>query len=225
MKRVMIIAGLLIAGILIGGLATAAFHAMSNKNPPAAPVAASAPQAVASAQVIVAAPPAAAASPAQGSHHVAAARARHAEQSPQRAEVLDVTPINDNVKTTRTECHDVQVQREAPVSDEHRITGTVVGSALGGVLGHQVGGGRGKEAATAIGAIAGGIAGNQAQKSMQQRDTYTDTERRCMEVPVETAKVVGYDVRYRYEGHIGTVRMSHDPGSWLSMRDGQPVIN
>jgi uncharacterized protein YcfJ len=227
MKPVLRTTGLLVAGVLVGGLAAGAFHAMTKSPRPAAgsPPLASAPLA-ASGPVAAPIPVSSGAPAAQSRAHASPSHPpAQVHRASQRAVVLGATPVTEAVKTTRTECRDVPVERQAPVTDEHRITGTVVGSAIGGVLGHQVGGGRGKNVATAVGALAGGLAGNQVQKNMQQKDTYTDTERRCMEVPAETTKVVGYDVRYSYEGHTDTVRMSHNPGSSLAMHNGRPIID
>ena len=38
-------------------------------------------------------------------------------------------------------CEQVLVQRQAPVQDEKRIAGTVLGGVAGGLLGSQIGGG------------------------------------------------------------------------------------
>jgi len=96
---------------------------------------------------------------------------------------------------------------------------------LGGVVGKQVGAGRGNKLATVAGAAAGGYAGNQVQKGMQNRDTYTTTEHRCHTVTDSQDVTRGYEVTYRLEEKIGTVRMDYDPGSRIPVRDGQLVLN
>jgi uncharacterized protein YcfJ len=140
---------------------------------------------------------------------------------PEFAEVVAVKEMTQTVVTPRETCEDVQVQRRAPIKDEHRVTGTVVGGVAGGLLGSTVGGGKGKTVATVAGAAAGGFAGNQVQKNMQDKDVVTTTERRCKTVNEKSQKVVGYSVTYRLDGKEGVVRTSFKPGPKLPVKDGQ----
>jgi uncharacterized protein YcfJ len=140
---------------------------------------------------------------------------------PQFAEVVTSKEVFETVVTPREHCTDVQVQRQAPVKDEHRIAGTAIGAVVGGVVGHQIGGGSGKKLATVGGAAAGGYAGNQVQKNMQRKDTVTATERQCKTVHDKSQKLVGYDVTYRLDGKEGTVRTSFKPGDKLPVKDGR----
>lgn len=50
-------------------------------------------------------------------------------------------------------------------------------------------------------------------------------ERRCETVCVNHEKQIGYDVRYWLNGKLMLVRMDHDPGSRIPVRDGKPVLN
>lgn len=143
---------------------------------------------------------------------------------PTAAEVVAVKEVTETVVTPREQCADVQVRRQAPVQDEHRVAGTAVGAVAGGLLGHTVGGGTGKTLATVAGAAAGGYAGNQVQKNMQQHDVVTTTERRCKTVSEKSQRTVGYDVTYRLEGQQGVVRMPSRPGPTLPVKDGRVVI-
>ena len=136
------------------------------------------------------------------------------------AEVIDVKPATKTVSTPRQVCEDQVVTRQKPVKDEHQVTGTVVGAVVGGVLGHQVGGGRGKDLATVAGAAAGGYAGNKAQEHIQQNNTYQTTEQQCRTVYDSRQETVGYDVRYRLNDKESTVRMDHDPGERIPVKDG-----
>lgn len=142
---------------------------------------------------------------------------------PSTAEVVAVKEIMETVVTPREHCEDVQVQHQAPVKDEHRVAGTVIGGLAGGLLGSAVGGGKGKTLATVAGAAAGGYAGNQVQKNMQQKDVVTRTEHRCRTVNEKSQRVAGYDVSYRLEGREGVVRTSFKPGATLPVKDGQVV--
>jgi uncharacterized protein YcfJ len=60
---------------------------------------------------------------------------------------------------------------------------------------------------------------------MQNNDTYTTTEQRCKTVTDTDEKVSGYEVRYRLAGKEDTVRMDHEPGDRIPVRDGQLVLN
>lgn len=92
-----------------------------------------------------------------------------------------------------------------------------------GPAGAAPGGGTGKTLATVAGAAAGGYAGNQVQKSAQQKDVVTTTERRCRTVNEKSQKAAGYDVTYRLDGKEGVVRMPSRPGPTLPVKDGRVV--
>ncbi len=143
---------------------------------------------------------------------------------PTSAEVLAVKEVKGSFKTPHEECADVQVSRQAPVKDENRIGGTVIGGVLGGILGHQIGAGRGNTVATVAGAAAGGYAGNKVQQNMQKKDTVTSTERRCKTVHTTSTKIIGYDVTYRLDGKQDVVRMAYNPGKQIPVKDGKLVL-
>ena len=142
---------------------------------------------------------------------------------PKVADVIAVKDVMETVVTPREQCEDVQVHHPAPVKDEHRVAGTVLGGVAGGLLGSTVGGGKGKTLATVAGAAAGGYAGNQVQKKMQQSDVVTSTEHRCRTVSERSQKLVGYSVTYRLDGKEGVVRTSFKPGATLPVKDGRVV--
>ena len=139
--------------------------------------------------------------------------------------MLAVKEAKQTVSTPQEKCEQVVVQRQAPVQDERRIAGTVLGGVAGGLLGSQIGGGSGKKVATVVGAAGGAYAGNQVQKNMQERDVNSATETRCKTINVRSEKLVGYDVTYRYEGKQDTVRMSYNPGKQIPVRDGKLVLD
>ena len=142
---------------------------------------------------------------------------------PKFAEVVAAKEVTETIVTPHEKCEDVLVQHRAPVKDERRIAGTVVGGLAGGLLGSAVGGGKGKTLATVAGAAAGGYAGNQVQKNMQEKDVVAATEHRCKTVNEKSQKVVGYNVSYRLNGKDGVVRTSFKPGPTLPVKDGQVV--
>lgn len=141
------------------------------------------------------------------------------------AEVVEVKPLTKTVSTPRQECHDEQVVRQKPVQDQHRIAGTAIGAVLGGVLGHQIGGGNGRKLATVAGAAAGGYAGNQVQDHLQKNDTETVTEQRCSTTYDKSETPDGFRVTYKLNGKTTTVKMSHDPGSKIPLKDGKPDLS
>lgn len=145
-------------------------------------------------------------------------------KGPDYAEVIQVQPAMETVKIPREVCSDEVVQHQAPVKDKHRIAGTAIGAVVGGVVGNQFGGGSGKTLMTIGGAAAGGYAGNKVQKGMQESDTVATKETRCKTVMETQQKQVGFDVTYRLEGKEGSVRMDHDPGKLIPVKDGQLVL-
>lgn len=147
------------------------------------------------------------------------------ERGPQYAEVVSATPIHETIKTPREVCENVTVTHRKPAQDQHQIAGTAIGAVVGGLLGNQVGGGNGKKIATVAGAVGGGYAGNKVQENMQANNTYTTTENRCRTVTDTSQKQVGYTVKYTLDGQPGTVRMEHDPGQRIPVKDGQLVLS
>jgi uncharacterized protein YcfJ len=145
--------------------------------------------------------------------------------APRTADVVSVKEVMETVVTPQERCDEVAVRHQAPVQDEKRVAGSVIGGLAGGLLGSQIGGGNGKTLATVAGVAAGGYAGNQVQKGMQERDATTTTERRCRTVNEKSQKVVGYDVTYRLSGKEGVARTSFKPGATLPVKNGQVVTD
>ena len=141
------------------------------------------------------------------------------------ARVVSVKELRKTVRTPRQECHDEQVTHTKPVKDTNRLVGTGIGAAVGGLIGNQFGGGNGKVLTTVAGAAAGGFAGNQVQKKVQQGNTYTASEQRCTTVYDSSEVPVGYEVVYVLKGVQHQVRMDHDPGKTIPVKDGQIVTN
>lgn len=141
------------------------------------------------------------------------------------AKVVSVDPVRSTVNHPKQVCHDETVTHTAPPKDQHRIAGTAIGAVAGGLLGNQVGGGRGKTLATVAGAIGGGYAGNRIEANQQKAKVTTSVERKCSTVNNTTNKIVGYDVRYEYNGVTRTVRMDHDPGDRVVVKEGVTAVS
>jgi uncharacterized protein YcfJ len=146
------------------------------------------------------------------------------DRAPSYAEVLEVKPVLETIKTPREVCHQETVTHTRAPKDEHKVAGTVIGAVVGGVIGNQIGSGSGKKLATVAGAAAGGYAGNRIQDRMQKGNTYTTTVQRCETIYDTHEKHVGYDVRYRLGDTESTVRMDHHPGERIPVKDGQLVL-
>lgn len=141
------------------------------------------------------------------------------------AKVVSVDPVRSTTNNPKQVCHDETVTHTAPPKDQHRIAGTAIGAVAGGLLGNQVGGGKGKTLATVAGAVGGGYAGNRIEASRQKGQVTTSVERKCSTVNNTSSKVVGYDVRYVYNGVTRTVRMDHDPGDRVQVQEGVTAVS
>jgi uncharacterized protein YcfJ len=144
--------------------------------------------------------------------------------APSGAQVISATALTRTIKTPRQECHDEQVTHTKPVKDEHRLVGTGVGAVVGGLLGSRIGGGNTRIVTGLAGAAAGGYAGNKIQEKVQQGNTYTTTERRCVTAYDSHEEPAGYEVVYVLDGKRHQVHMDHDPGQVIPIRDGQVML-
>lgn len=147
------------------------------------------------------------------------------DKEPAYAQVLNIEEITETVTTPREVCEDVAVTRKKQPKDDKRIAGKAIGAVVGGLLGNQVGGGSGRTVATIAGAAAGGYAGDKVQGNIQDKDTYTTTERRCKTVNDSHENVVGYEVRYKVGEEEGSVRLDEKPGNRIPVENGQLVLN
>ena len=141
------------------------------------------------------------------------------------AEVIKVTPLSKTIETPRQECEQVPVARQKQASDSHQVLGTLAGAVVGGVLGHQVGGGNGRQLATVAGAAAGGYGGNRLEKNYQDKQTETVMEQQCRTVMDKSEQPAGFSVRYKLGGKEATVRMDHDPGERIPVKDGHLALD
>ncbi|HET6805607.1 MAG TPA: glycine zipper 2TM domain-containing protein [Frateuria sp.] len=155
----------------------------------------------------------------------ATSTATAADNGAKYARVVSVDPVRKTVNNPRQVCHDEVVSHSEAPKDQHQIAGTAIGAVAGGLLGHQVGGGKGKTLATVAGAVAGGYAGKKIQQNRQHPNVTTTTERKCETVNDTSTKVVGYNVRYEYNGVTRTVRMDHDPGDRVQVQEGVVAVS
>jgi uncharacterized protein YcfJ len=129
------------------------------------------------------------------------------------ARVIESRPVYESANT-RQECWNPSAGHyEELRAPEHTDIGkgAAIGAVTGGVIGHQVDSGTG----TAAGAILGGILGHQVERR-RDRDNQPDLDRsRCRVIGGGSGAVLGYDVRYEFEGREYVTRMNDDPGRTL----------
>jgi uncharacterized protein YcfJ len=156
------------------------------------------------------------------------------------ARVISATPIYDHVAMPRRECRieptsGYEERRVRPGPDEPRAErndgigpGAVLGAIVGGVIGHQLGNSTGgRDHGTAAGAVIGGLVGNSIEKDSDDgyprasRDAYvervpvTRDVERCDTIADAEERIVGYEVRYEYNGREFRARMPYDPGEQM----------
>ena len=148
------------------------------------------------------------------------------------ARVLSSTPIYRVVESSipQRECWEEEVVRHEPSRHYDSATPGLFGMLIGGALGNAVGHHKSSQRVGAVvGAVLGGsIARDISRANADRRDpVYVDIQERCRTNyhTVQEEKLVGYDVRYSYNGAQHTVRMPEDPGSSVRIRvDVEPVL-
>lgn len=142
---------------------------------------------------------------------------------PQFAQVVRVDPVTKAVTVREQQCEGMPVTKKKRVKEANRKAGTVIGGMVGGVMNDQIRGGTRKTVAIVADSADGVGAGNQIQKIGRDRNPVTVNDPRCRIVNRTEQKVVAYDVRYRFDGKLGMVRMEHEPGQRIPVRDGKLV--
>ena len=74
--------------------------------------------------------------------------------------------------------------------------------------------------AEASGTVVDGMPGGR----VRENDIPASGKLRCQAASRIVEKVVGYDVRYRLHGRTSKVRMDHDPGRQLPVKEGKVVL-
>lgn len=117
--------------------------------------------------------------------------------------------------------------REVEVHRQGRNSGPA-GAIIGGAIGATVGGSAGNSPESAVaGAIAGSIIGGAIGQDMKEPDSvHYRVERDCdVRHRYERRELIGYDVRYRYNGREFTVQTHDHPGRYIQLRvEVQPNV-
>ncbi len=140
------------------------------------------------------------------------------------ADVVASSPVIQTVEGTREVCEERVQQVGVPTRDPNRIAGTVIGAVVGAAVGNQIGGGSGRRAATAAGAVGGAIAGREIQERQQAARSQTRSEQVCRTESAPRDEVVAYEVTYRHEGELGTLRTDRKPGTTLSLGHREETV-
>lgn len=132
------------------------------------------------------------------------------------ARVTDVTPIYQDiqVRRPRTECWEETVAYPGPGSAAGTVIGGLIGAAIGREAGHHR---RGRNGRTLAGAAVGAAIGHEVSRAGKTR---YGTEQRCQVVDefITERELVGYDVRYRYNGRHYLTRTDQHPGDRIRVR-------
>lgn len=119
--------------------------------------------------------------------------------------------------------------REVEVYRESSRSNGPAGAIIGGAIGAHVGNSAGRSAeSTIVGAIAGGVIGSVIGSEID-RDTGTvhyRVERDCdTRYREEHRELIGYDVRYRYNGREFSIQTEQHPGRYVQLRvELQPSV-
>lgn len=152
-----------------------------------------------------------------------------AHTSYEYAPVIDARPVYQQVRVEIPEQHCWNEQVAVRQSSSESRTPMVVGTIIGGALGNAVGSNKSsRRVGTVAGAALGASIGRDVGKSgSTPSSTRYQTVQHCETVNQHRyeERVVGYQVRYHYNGQDHSVRMSHDPGDRIRLRvQVQPVL-
>lgn len=137
--------------------------------------------------------------------------------------VIESVPVYQRVQVSspREDCwHEREPVRYSSRSGSY--TPVLVSTIIGGALGNAVGNGKSnKRVGAVVGAVLGHSIGRDivAQNSARSGARYRTVEHcEWVEEYYETEELVGYQVKYRYNGEEYSVRTSEDPGDQIQLR-------
>ena len=137
-----------------------------------------------------------------------------------KARVIEAQPLYETVEVTHpvTECWTERVSR-----NNHRhgaYIAPIAAGIVGGVLGNELGRGRGKTALTVAGTLLGASLGHSYSTSHRRQQPTVERVRRCETVDryEQQEQLVGYRVKYRYEGQTYYTQTTEHPGKHIRVR-------
>lgn len=156
-----------------------------------------------------------------GTSLMALAGRQHEQAYYDYAEVIKVKPITEvvRVESPYRECWTETRARYGHYNGHKTYTPEIFGAIVGAAVGNRFGSGRGRDLATAAGAVLGGSIGHDIKHRRQGR-AYQEPVERC-EIRHEyhdEEQVVGYRVKYSYNGKIYHTRMRQHPSDRIRVR-------
>ena len=144
-----------------------------------------------------------------------------------KAKVIEAQPLYETVEVTHpvTECWTERVTRNS-----HRpgsYIAPIAGGIIGGVVGHQFGNGRGKTALTVAGTLLGASLGHGYSSSHHRQRQTVEHVRHCETVDQyeQQQQLIGYRVKYRYEGQTYYTQTTEHPGKHIPVRVKVSPVN
>jgi len=137
-----------------------------------------------------------------------------------QARVIKADPLYETIQVARpvTECWTERVTRHDPRRGAY--IAPIAGGILGGVVGHQFGKGRGKTALTVAGTLLGASLGRGYSTAQHRPRPRVENVQQCKTVNrYERAQhLVGYRVKYSYEGQTHYTQTTEHPGEFIPVR-------
>jgi uncharacterized protein YcfJ len=137
-----------------------------------------------------------------------------------QARVIEAMPLYESVAVAHpvTECWTERVSHTSQRRGNY--TAPLAGGIIGGVVGHEFGRGRGKTALTIAGTLLGASLGHEYNGSHYRQRPVVEDVRRCETVDryEQEQQLVGYRVKYRYEGQTYYTQTTEHPGDYLPVR-------
>ncbi|MEX1198085.1 MAG: glycine zipper 2TM domain-containing protein [Pseudohongiellaceae bacterium] len=156
---------------------------------------------------------------------------RYGEASHEYARVIESRPVYRQVSVSqpREQCWNERVRTAANGRGNGSDTPALVSAVVGGAIGNAVGT---NKSSRRVGAVVGAVLGHSVGRDIVSANSRSDrpryrTVRHCETVDeyVHEERLVGYDVRYRYEGREYSVRTDRDPGERIRVRvHVEPVL-
>ncbi|HLT63331.1 MAG TPA: glycine zipper 2TM domain-containing protein [Pseudohongiella sp.] len=146
------------------------------------------------------------------------------------AEVVDSRPIYQavTVASPAEQCWQEEVRvRESghSASNTPVILSTIIGGALGNAVGHNK---SNKRVGTVVGAVLGHTVGRDIVRANSHPEPVRyQTVQHCEQVTQyrDEERLIGYQVRYRYNGEEFSIRTDYDPGDRIRLRvSHDPVL-
>ena len=144
-----------------------------------------------------------------------------------KARVIEAAPEYETVEVANpvTECWTERVTRHDRRHGSY--TAPLAGGIVGGVVGNQFGRGSGKKALTIAGALLGASIGNDHNTSHYRGRRGVEHVQRCETVNryEQQQQLVGYRVKYRYEGQTYYTETTEYPGKFIPVRVQVSPVN